>query len=79
MKCALSSSVHGVGSREFAGRAAIVCIVGREGQGAGDDLREVGAVIELQQADGEVAVFGEAVGDVVRAGGALGVVARRPM
>ena len=66
------------GSPEFGGKAAVVGVVGREGEGAGEDLPcEVGALLALQEAGGEVAVFGEAGGKFARAGGALGVVARQ--
>ena len=46
--------------------------------GAGEDFPgEVGALLTLQEAGGEVTVFGEAGGEFVGAGGALGLVARR--
>ena len=78
VRWASSSTVHRVGSPEFGGKAAAVGVVGRERQSAGDDLlREAGALLALQEAGGEVAVFGEAGGKFVGAGGALGVVARR--
>ena len=66
------------GSPEFGGKAAVVGVVRRAGAGAGEDFPdEVGSLLALQEAGGEVAVFGEAGGEFVGAGGALGVVARR--
>ena len=60
-----------------------VGVVGREREGAGEDfpgevaVPDLSGVEGLQEAGGEVAVFGEAGGDVVGAGGAGGVVVRR--
>ena len=71
------SAMRRVGSIEFARKAAVVGVVGRESEGAGEDFpREVGVLLALQEAGGEVAVFGEAGGEFAGAGGALGVVAR---
>jgi len=64
-------------SRKLRAQLAIAGIVGREDDGAGEDLLcEFGALLVLHEAGGEVAVFGEAGGEFVGAGGgALGVVA----
>ena len=70
--------MHRIGSREFREKPPVIRIVRRKSDGAGEDLPgEVGALLALQEAGGEVAVFGEAGGEFVRAGGVPGVVARR--
>ena len=83
MPSAHPQAIAGTGScgerlPEFRLQPAAVGIVRREGEGTGENmLCEVGALLALQAAGGEVAVFGEAGGKFVRAGGALGVVARQ--
>ena len=65
-------------SRKLRAQLAVARIIWRESEGAGEDFPgEVGALLALQEAGGEMAVFGEAGGEFVGAGGALGVVARR--